>query len=326
MAAPERAALADAAKAIATAVQANDAATLRASSTADIVQNFGALQYLVAVTAPKLAGATPQVEQVYLLDASSMKPSTDTNAEAQFFCSLNKTTQEVDFTIPGLPPGRYGFVMVNIQAHPTPWRLSMLLRNDNGKWLIAGFYPKPLTMAGHDGIWYWTQARSLAQNKQLWDAWLYYQAAQALLRPTDFVLSTHLDKLRNEVQTATPPALSEGISPDTPLVIKAPGSAPPPTSNGNGAPPQAAPTDFRFIGLSVADPNTPESSTPMLTANLKADPLPDPAAARQRNVDAARALLTAYPEMRKAFDRIAIIADSPGQPPLTTTVAMSEVK
>jgi hypothetical protein len=326
MAASERTSLADAARALASAVQANDAATLRSSSTPEIVQNFGAMQYMVAVTSPKLTGATPQVDQVYLLDASSMKPSTDSNPEAQFYCSLNKTTQEVDFAIPGLPPGRYGFAVVSLQSHPTPWRLSMLLRNDSGRWLIAGFYPKPLTIAGHDGLWYWTQARTFAQSKQLWDAWLYYQAAQTLLRPTDFVLSTHLDKLRNEVQSATPPTLSEGISSDIPLVVKSPGAAGSVNEKANAAPLTGAPAEFRFTSLSLADPNTPESSTPMLSVHLRAEALPSPDAARQRNMDAARALVTAYPEMRKPFDRIAVTTESANQPPLTTILTMSEVK
>ena len=330
MAPADRSSLADAARTIAGAVQSNDATMLRASSTPEIQQNFGALQYMVAMTSPKLGGATPQVEQVYLLDASTMKAATDSNSEAQFFCSLNKTTQEVDFTIPGLPPGRYGFAMVNIQSRPTPWRISMLLRQEaGGKWLIAGFYPKALTTAGHDGLWYWTQARTYAQNKQPWDAWLFYQAAQTLLRPTDFILSSHLEKLRNEASSAAPPALSEGISPDTPLVVKAVSAARPAVSpekpNGTAAP-QEATSDFRFTALSVADPSNPGSASPTLSAHLRADALPDPTAARARNLEAAKSLLGAYPELRKPFESISIMTESANQPPLITTVPISDVK
>lgn len=330
MAAGDRTALANAARAVASAVQSNDPATLRALSSADIQQNFGALQYMVAMTSPKLSGAAPQVEQVYLLDASTMKPG-DNSSEAQFFCSLNKTTQEVDFTIQGLTPGHYGFAMVNIQSRPAPWRLSMLLRQDTGgKWLIAGFYPKPLTLAGHDGVWYWTQARSYAQNKQPWNAWLFYQAAQTLLRPADFVLSSHLEKLRNEATAAAPPALSDGVSPDTPLVLKAasPSASFPAATKGQPAATaaQQAAADFRFTDLSLADPTIPTAGTPMLSVHMRADALPDPAAARQRNMDAARALLSWYPELRKPFETISITTESPNQPPLTTTSAIADVK
>lgn len=329
MAPADRTALADSARAIAAAVQSNDATTLRRLSTTDIQQNFGALQYMVTMTAPKLTGATAQVEQVYLLDASTMKPG-DSSSEAQFFCSLNKTTQEVDFTIPGLPPGRYGFAIVNFESKPVPWRLSLLLRQESsGKWLIAGFYPKPLMTAGHDGLWYWTQARSFAQSKQTWNAWLFYQAAQSLLRPTDFLVSSHLEKLRTEAASATPPALSDGISPQTPLVVRAQAVA---SSAGEAKPaPHAtsapeSPAEFRFTALRLADPTTPSAGAPLLSVNLSADALPDPAAARQRNADAARALIAAYPELRKPFETISVTSDSPNQPPLTTTIPLAELK
>lgn len=329
MAPADRAALADATRTIALAVQSNDAATLRALSTPEIQQNFGALQYMVAMTSPKLTGATPQVDQLYLLDASALKAG-DSSSEAQFFCSLNKTTQEVDFSIPGLTAGRYGFAIATIQSRPAPWRISLLLRQDaTGKWLIAGFYPKPSTIAGHDGLWFWNQARAYAQKKQLWNAWLSYQAAQTLLRPTDFILSTHLEKLRTEATSAAPPALSEGISPETPLVVKAVGAPPAPvqkSGNGNTNAALAASTDFRFTALSFSDPATPGAATPMLSAHLRADSLTDPTAARQRNMEAAKSLLAAYPELRTSVDSISITTESPNQPPLTTTFPIADVK
>ena len=44
---------------------------------------------------------------------------------------------------------------------------------------MAGLYPKPLTAAGHDGLWYWTQARALAKQGQRWNAYLFYREASA---------------------------------------------------------------------------------------------------------------------------------------------------
>src|SRR5207302_4823115 len=87
---------------------------------------------------------------------------------------------------------------------------------------IAGFYPKPLTAAGHDGLWYWTQARTMTAQKERWNAWLYYQQAESLLTPAIFVQSTHLEKLKTEASAAAPPALSEGVTPEAPLVVKGP--------------------------------------------------------------------------------------------------------
>jgi hypothetical protein len=337
LAEPERDALAEATRTLAAKIQANEAAGLRAVSVAELQKDFGALQYLVAVTAPKVAGGTPTLEQVYLLDSASSKPNPDGSApDAQFFCSLNRSTMEADFVIPSLPSGKYGFAIVNVAAPSSatqpataesaarpsvaPWRLSFLLRQEQGKWLLAGFYPKPLTAAGHDGLWYWTQARQMTKDKQPWNAWLYYQAAANLLRPADFVLSTHLDKLRTEIAAAAPPALSEGVSPDAPLVVKA-----------------ASGAEYHFTGLSVDDSLGQSSldiavhlhvdpaadAIPDAKPNARAAATPDP---RQRNSDAMSALLAAYPEMRKPFHGIHMYADTTGQSPFATEQSMADIK
>ena len=78
---------------------------------------------------------------------------------------------EAEFAIPALPPGKYAFAMVTVApapvaTKPAPWHLSFLMRQEQrGKWLLAGFYPKPMTAAGHDGLWYWTQARKMAAGE-----------------------------------------------------------------------------------------------------------------------------------------------------------------
>lgn len=312
MAPAERDGLADAARNLAGLMQANSAAGLRGAVVAEVAKDFNGLQYLVGTTAPKLAGGTATVEQVYLLDATNLKRNADGSApDAQFFCSLNRSTMEAEFTIPALPPGKYGFVMVTVApvtgAKPAAWRLSMLLRQEQGKWLLAGFYPKPMTAAGHDGLWYWTAARQMVKDKQVWNAWLYYQAAQKLLQPADFVMSTHLDKLQTEAKGAAPPALSDGVSVDAPLVVK----------GADGA-------EYHFIGLGVDD-SLGQSSLDV-EAHLRVDSVADQAAARKRNNDAASALLTAYPEMRKAFHGVWVYSEAPGQNPFATEQPMADVK
>jgi hypothetical protein len=303
----DRNAIASAATAIATDVQTNNAAALRAASIADLQKDFGGLQYLASVTSPKLTG-TATVQQLYVLDASTLKPNPDGSpSDSQFFCSLNRTTMEADFLIPQLPPGKYAFVIVDYAGATPPWRLSLLLRQDQGKWLLAGFYPKSLTAAGHDGLWYWTQARLLVKQKQPWNAYLYYDEAQNLLRPADFVLSTHLDKLRTEASAAAPPALSDGVTPDAPLVVKS-----------------AAGEEFHFTSLGLDD--SLGQPAPDIVVHLHADPLPDPTAARKRNADAMSALLAAYPELRKPFHGVWVYADVPGQAPFATEQPMAEIK
>jgi hypothetical protein len=309
----DRDAIASAARNLATLVQSNNATLLKTGSVAELAKDFGALEYLAGSTAPKLAGGTAMVEQVYLLDATSLKRNPDGTApDSQFFCSLNRSTMETEFAIPALPPGKYSFALVTVApaagaTKPAPWHLSFLMRQEQGKWLMAGFYPKPMTAAGHDGLWYWTEARKMAAEKQPWNAWLYYQAAVNLLQPAGFVNSTHLDKLRTEAAGAAPPALSEGVSIDAPLVVKA-----------------ADGTEYHFTGLG-ADDSLGQSSID-IAAHLHVEGATDPAVARKRNSDAASALLTAYPEMRKPFHGVWIYAESVGQNPFATEQPMAEIK
>ncbi len=314
----DRDAIATAARNFATLVQSNDTSSIKSLSIEDIAKDFTQLQYLVASTAPKLAGGVITVEQLYVLDASTLKRNPDGSAsDAQFYCSLNRTTMEVEFAIPALPPGKYAFAMVTVApppgaAKPAPWHLSFLMRVESfapgqDNWLLAGFYPKPVTAAGHDGLWYWTQARQFVTAKHPWNAWLYYEAAEDLLQPAPFVNSTHLDKLRTEAAAAAPPALSEGVSIDAPLVVKA-----------------ADGTEYHFTGLGVDDSLGQPSLD--IAVHLHVDAAVDPVAARKRNSDAAGALLAAYPELRTPFHGVWIFAETSGQNPFATEQPMSDIK
>jgi hypothetical protein len=299
--------LAAAARGLAAKVQANDVSGLQASTAAEYAKDFSGIGPVVGTTAEKVKGGTLIVEQVYLLDATQLKRGADGSLpEAQFFCSLNKTVAEADFLIPGLAPGRYGFVMVNVVDTASPWRLSFLLRQDQGQWVMAGFYPKPMSAAGHDGLWYWTQARTMTTQKERWNAWLYYQQAESLLSPVNFIQSTHLEKLKAEESAAAPPALSEGVSANAPLVVKGPDGV-----------------EYHFTGLGVDDSLAKDKID--IIAHLKVDQIGDPATARKRNSDAMVALLAAYPELRKPFHGVWMFSEVPGQNPFATEQAMSEI-
>ncbi len=308
----ERDTLAAAASAAAARVQTSDAPGLRALSAPDLSGDFAAISDVVATTAPHLKGAILVPQQLYLLDATILKPAATGNTpEAQFFCTLNRSAAEAEFLIPGLPAGRYAFAMLDTKGIQAPWRLSFLFRmagtSNEAKWLMAGFYPKPLTAAGHDGLWYWTQARQFVAQKQPWNAWLYLLEADALLQPAGFVGSSHLDKLRTEETSTAPPAVAEGVTPDAPLVLKA--------KDG---------TEYRFTSFALDDSlNTPDAD---VAVRLRADPLPDAAATRKRNVAAMSALLAAYPELRKPFHGVWIYASAaPNQPVYPTEQAMSDI-
>lgn len=304
----DRDSLAAAARSLATKVQANDAAGLRSETVPEYAKDFSAIASIVGNTSTQLRSASAIVDGVYLLEGADLKPVTGaTTADAQFFCSLNRSQAEVDLLIPGLTPGRYGFAIVEMRGGASPWRLSFLLRQESGRWMMVGFYPRATQAAGHDGLWYWTQARGMASRKEKWNAWLYFGQADQLLRPAGFVQSTHAEKLRDETSAAAPPALSDGISADVPLVVKAPDGA-----------------EFRFTGLGVDDSLGKDKLD--VSVHLKADALPDAAAARKRNQDAMTALVAAYPELRKAFHGVWVFAEVPGATPFGTESSMSDIR
>jgi hypothetical protein len=313
--------------ALAGKVQANDVDGLRSLALPEYNRDPGPMTQLVASLAPKLAGASLVVEQVYLLDASGLRGGIDGKpADAEFFCTLNKSPAAADFLIPGLPAGRYGFVIVHAESIKAPWSLSFLLRQERG-WAMAGFYPKALTAAGHDGLWYWTQARGLAQQGQRWNAFLFYREAQTLLQPTNFISSTNLEQLKKETDAATPPALSGGISSSVPLVVKA-----------------ADGTEYRFTDFTTDDSRGGEELD--IAVHLEQEPPSEPVppepsgkemekekkkpavatiSPRTRNSNAMAALLAAYPELRHRFHGVWVFSDVPGQNPLVTEESMAEI-
>jgi len=321
MAPVDRDRLAAAALALAVKIQANDVVGLRPLVEPEYDKDPGPMTSLVASVSPKLKDAAFVVEQVYLLDATGLKTGVDGKpSDAEFFCSLNQSPAAADFLIPGLPAGRYGFVIVHAASVKAPWSLSFLLRQE-GRWAMAGFYPKPLTAAGHDGLWYWTQARELVQQKQIWSAYLLYREAQMLLVPANFISSTNLEKLKRETEVATPPALSEGINAAVPLVVKA----------ADGA-------EYRFTEFTLDDSRGGDQLD--VAVHLQADqsgqqePAEPPAKGKAapasvspstRNSKAISALLAAYPELRARFHGVWVFADVPGQNPFVTEAAMAEI-
>ncbi len=206
-----RQSLADAALAIATAIKGNDTERVRSLSSPEIASNFDSTVFVIHQTSTAIADATLRVTQLYRLDASNRKPGD--SAVADFGCALSGSTDEVDFSIPGLPPGVYAFVIVEA-AGDRPWLLPILLQQQGTAWKMAGFYPHARTVGGHDGLWYWTTARADAKAGKKWLAWVLYGEADQLLRPANFITSTHLDQLRSERRSNAPSELSDGISPE----------------------------------------------------------------------------------------------------------------
>ena len=221
---------------------------------------------------------------------------------------LTKGTSEADFSINALPPGRYGFAMVQF-AGASPWLVSMLLRQDGTgmPWKLAGLFPKEASAAGHDGLWYWRQGRAMSAGRQSWIAYIYYLQAQRLLQPAGFVSSTHLENLRVEASSAVPPEFGSGISAAAPFVIK-----------GNDG------KEYRFTSIGPDDSlqrDKLEVAAHMMVDSANADP----GSLHQRNLDAMSALLARHPELRQSFHGMWVFSDAPGQLPVANEAAMGDI-
>ncbi len=301
MQALDRDALVKQAQTLATLTQANDANAIKAQTVAQYAQDFSGIASTVATAAPHLQGATFQPSTLWILDARDNKTGPDgTPADVQFFCNRNKTAAATTFGLPALPAGRYALAILDTVHAPVPWQLALLMKESTtGTWQLAGIFPRATTAAGHDGVWYWTAARTSATTKHNWNAWLEYSEAEQLLKPVEFVTSTHLDQLHEEQTKAAPAALSAGISSTTPLVIKA--------------------RDGKEYQLTALAPDDSLGADRIDVAmHYKADAIADPVAARARNQQAASALLAAYPEMRTVFHGVWVYADSASGSPFAS--------
>lgn len=306
--APEiRQALADTSLQLASAIKSGDFSRVQALSGAEIAGNFAATSFVLQSTRPVLAGDSLRVTQLYELNA--MAHAAGQNAPADFSCPLTGASGEVDFSIEGLGPGVYGFTTVEATGD-RPWLLAFLLRQDAGGWRMAGFYPRPRSAAGHDGLWYWQEARRQKAAKP-WLAWLDYGLADDLLRPANFVSSTHLDKLRTERSAAAPSQLRDGLSADMPYSLPLAGTA----ASGSGS--------VAITALAAAPSD--DGRSVHLVLHIRAASVSDPAAARAHSLAAAAALLAAHPEFRTAFDNVVVIAEAAGQPPFALSFPVAEI-
>lgn len=299
-----RSALADAALTLGSAVKAGDPVAVKAATAPALAANFAGTESLVRSTAEKLQGDTLRVAYVYELDATARKAGDMTSAD--FSCVLKDSNAETDFSIASLPPGDYGFAMVEAAGGARPWLLSFVLQREGAAWKMAGFYPHARTAAGRDGKWYWTAARERAKAKQPFLAWLYYNQADALLQPAPFVSSTNLDLLRSEERTAAPPEIADGVSAQAPLIFK----------GANGA-------EFRITSLS-SESTTDDKSLRLVVHVQTAGS--DAEAVRRSSEGAARSLVSAHPELRQAYTEVLVFGESAQAAPALITLPMAQIQ
>lgn len=295
MAEPDRAALVQAAKTLATAVQSGNAAAVQALTIPPVRAQFDSIANTITQTAPLMAGATITIDALYGLDASDLKPAGE---DTQFFCGGPASPLHIEIAIPQLPQGQYALTVVHATGVKDPQQLAFLLQK-NAQWELAGFFVKPLLVAGHDSVWYWTKARAFNKQGQKLNAYLYYETAAYLATPADILTSPNLDKLNQEATSAKP----DGLPSDQPMVLKA----------GTQT-------------FAISDLHTDGSLGGLdLVMRYPTTDVSDPVASRARNVEVMKAMLDAHPELRDGFHGLWVFAEAPGQRPYGNELAMADI-
>ena len=291
----ERTTLAQSGHNLASAVQSGNASAVQALTIAKVKAQFDPIANTIEQTAPLLTGATITIDALYGLDASDLKTAAE---DTVFYCGVANSPVHVDVTIPQLPQGQYALVLVHATGVKQPQQMAFLLQK-NGDWQLAGLFVKPLLMAGHDSVWYWTKARAFNQKNQKWNAYFYYTTAAYLAVPADFMTSANLDKLNQEAEGAKP----DGVPGAQPMVI---------TSGNNTFPISQMHTDGSLGGLD-------------LVLRYSTADTGDPVATRARNLELMKAMLQAHPELRDGFHGLWVYAEAPSQRPYGNELAMSEI-
>ncbi len=295
MAEAERASLVQTARTLAVAVQNGNVAAVQASTIAKVKAQFDGIASTIEQTAPLLTGATVTIDALYGLDASDLKAAAEDTA---FFCGVTGSPVHVDITIPQLPQGRYALALVHATGVKQPQQMAFLLQK-NGDWQLAGFFVKPMLVAGHDSVWYWTKARAYTQKGQKWNAYFYYKTAAYLATPVDLLTSPNLDKLNQETTGARP----DGLPGEKPMPI---------TANSKTYPVSDLHTDGSLGGLD-------------LVIRYVAVDTGDPVATRAQNLEVMKAILAAHPEIRDGFHGLWVFAEAPNQRPYGNELAMSDI-
>jgi hypothetical protein len=281
---------------------AGDYAALLAASIPRVAREFGAIADAVGQHQEAFRGARAVVRASYLLEAEGTAPL----EEARFYCGIWNSPERTAFFLPGLAPGRYGLVILDVAAQPAH-TLSLVLQEEavqeeaaGGRWRLAGYYVRSSRMAGHDAGWYWERAREFAQRGQRHNAWFYYLMVREMLAPVPFMSTRELDRLYDESEQVLPAELPY----QRPLELAVKGET------------------RRITAMFPAE----DEGDLLLVVRWEAADVSDARRAHEENLAVLGALVERYPQYREAFAGVVARATEPGGRDYGSLVAMKDLK
>src|SRR5262249_30794703 len=180
-----------------------DVNALRQNAISTLQSDFGGIAGAVNDNKPALSGAKTQLRTEFLLDTGATPA-----ADGLFFCGVfgagGMSSGSAQFEIPGLPAGKYAVVIQDFIGSKGPYALTTIFQEASGGWKLAGFYVRPETAGGHDGLWYLQRARDYKGKSQNHNAWFYYLTSWDLLAPVTFMDTALLSKINQESNSALP--------------------------------------------------------------------------------------------------------------------------
>jgi hypothetical protein len=280
----DRSALIAAGQRIATAILQQDHSTLQGQLFPAVASDWDGIRREVERGAPLVKGGQAQLQTIYLLDAMSQTAPADT----QFFCSNSTGSLTVTINMHALPPGKYAVLLATAAGAPLGGQIGIVLVWDatgsTPGWKIGGISVRQGIIDGHDGVWYWSKARSLAETAP-WSAVYCYDLARYFLLPVDFISSPNLEKLDREESQ----------------VKNGPGAFPITVADG--------PRNWKIDGIRV-DTSLREADLGVTYESLG---IADPAATRTEAVSVLGALLKAHPDLRTNFHGLWAYASKDGK-------------
>jgi hypothetical protein len=272
--------------------------SLQANTIPAVAADFDGIAGSVESLKPLVQQAAITVDSLFVLDASTESAGA---ARTDFYCG----TPVVVLNFTDLPPGTYALAILHATGVPQPQQISLILSETPGhRWMLAGFFSRPMMEAGHDGLWYWASARKYAQNNMNWDAWFYYRTAAYFLDPVDFLSSPNLEKLQHERDQIRP----DNLPGAKPLTISTQGSVFQVTAIDTSAALGALDLEVHYT------PNAAEAAQ-----------LHDPPAARKQVTQVMMALLTLRPELHQAFHGIWVHADEGNNSVFSLELPMDQI-
>ena len=304
-----------------------DTAALQQNSIPAVAASFGGIEGAVKDNQSAFAGAQVTTRPPFLLLAEGNEPL----ARAEFLCGIfgksGQTASSAVFVFNGLPPGKYGVVILDVSGNQGARTLTLILREMGAEWKLAGFYARPSQVRGHDAAWFAERARDFKAKGQSHNAWLYYHQAIILSAPADFMSTLVTDKLYDEAQSVQPADLP---SPDHPLMIPEPIG--PAESHGMEHQKPTSPAEQS----SIAKAGRTFAVTQMfplavddklyLVLKYEASDISNTAQTFQDNLAAIRGAVAKFPQLREAFDGVVARAVEPSGRDYGSLLPMKDIK